>query len=229
MSVRKVIILSIGCFLLGGIISFLLLKYFFPSWINVENTLADQKVYEVEHNDCPVEEEPAETECSIFVDISGAVSIPGVYCFNPGDRVIDAVKKAGGFSKNVALEYIEREINLSKVLTDSQKLYFPSHSELICNLKDFTLKTEEVIPKESTTGSATDKNEKDNSGGITGPSSCININSADITALDSLDGIGPSTAQKIIDNRPYNSTDDLLNVSGIGQTTYDKFKDNICI
>jgi len=201
-----------------------LLKYVFPNLRVVQQSLKEEKVYQVEHNVCP-EPEVVNTQCSIFVDISGALRAPGVYCFNPGDRVIDAVKKADGFNGNTSLEYVARSINLSKSLTNNQKIYIPSKEELLCELKPFTLKEEEITPQ------APEENVP-SEGDITGnpvESNCININTANITELDSLTGIGQSTAQKIIDSRPYNSTTDLLKVSGIGQATFDKFKDNICI
>lgn len=219
MSTKKTIILCISTFTLGLVLGLLLLKYIFPNLSNINQSLQEEKVYEVEHNVCPVEKEAE--KCNIYVDVSGALNNPGVYCFDTGSLVVDAVKKAGGFNSQVALEYIARSINLAKPLTNGQKLYFPSTSELLCELKDFTLKEEEVIPtdnqKENTSENNTTKND------------CININTATITQIDSLDGVGTSTAQKIIDNRPYSKTSDLLNISGIGETTYNKFKDNICI
>ena len=224
MSSRKVIILctiSLAVGLLGGLF---LLKYIFPNLSIVEQSLKEEKVYQVEHNICP-EPEVVSTQCTIFIDISGALKTPGVYCFDPGDRVIDAVKKAGGFSEKVSLEYVARSINLSKVLVSNQKIYIPSKEELLCELKPFTLKEEEVIPQKASENIPVEEDIADNPV----ENDCVNINTANITELDSLDGIGPSTAQKIIDSRPYNSLTELLNVSGIGQATYDKFKDNICI
>lgn len=223
MSTRKTIILCISTFTLGLVLGLLLLKYIFPNLTSINQSLQEEKVYEVEHNVCPVEEKTE--ECNIYVDISGALNNPGVYCLNNGSLVVDAVKKAGGFNTNVALEYVARSINLAKPLTNGQKLYFPSTSELLCELKDFTLKEEEVIPTESQNENTTETNTTEN----TTKNDCININTATITQLDSLDGVGTSTAQKIIDNRPYSKISDLLNVSGIGETTYNKFKDNICI
>ena len=57
----------------------------------------------------------------------------------------------------------------------------------------------------------------------------ISINNASQAELESLSGVGPSTAQKIINGRPYGKLEDLMNVSGIGQVTYDKLKDGICL
>lgn len=224
MSSRKIIFLCIGSFVIGLLGGFFLLRYIFPNLSTVEQSLKEEKVYQVEHNLCP-EPEATNTQCSIFVDISGALRAPGVYCFNPGDRVIDAVKKAGGFNGNTSLEYVARSVNLSKVLVNNQKIYIPSKEELLCELKPFTLKEEEIIPQNPEENTSPEEDITDNPV----ESNCININTASITELDSLDGVGPSTAQKIIDSRPYNLITDLLKVSGIGQATYDKFKDNICI
>jgi len=223
MSSRKIIFLCIGCFVIGLIGGFFLLKFILPNLSFVQQSLKEEKVYQVEHNVC-AEPEVGSTQCSIFVDISGALRAPGVYCFNPGDRVIDAVKRAGGFNSNTSLEYVARSVNLSKSLTNNQKIYIPSKEELLCELKPFTLKEEEVViqnPEDTAPEEDIIDNPVENN--------CININTATITGLDSLDGIGPSTAQKIIDSRPYNLITDLLKVSGIGQATFDKFKDNICI
>lgn len=224
MSSRKIIFLCIGSFVIGLLGGFFLLKYIFPNLSTVEQSLKEEKVYQVEHNVCP-EPEVVNTQCSIFVDISGALRTPGVYCFNQGDRVIDAVKKAGGFNGNTSLEYVARSINLSKVLINNQKIYIPSKEELLCELKPFTLKEEEIITQEPEENAPPEEDITNNPV----ENDCININSASITELDSLTGIGPSTAQKIIDSRPYNLITDLLKVSGIGQATYDKFKNNICI
>jgi competence protein ComEA len=224
MSSRKIIFLCIGSLVIGLLGGFFLLKYIFPNLSTVEQSLKEEKFYQVEHNVCP-EPEVVNTQCSIFIDISGALRTPGVYCFNPGDRVIDAVKKAGGFNTNTSLEYVARSINLSKVLVNNQKIYIPSKEELLCELKPFTLKEEEIAPQNPEENVTPEEDITNNPV----ENSCVNINTASITELDSLDGIGPSTAQKIIDSRPYNLVSDLLKVSGIGQATYDKFKDNICI
>jgi competence protein ComEA len=224
MSTRKIIILCVISFVLGLLAGFAISYFFFPNLWKIETLSSPQSVYEVEHMECPVEEKT--TECSIFVDISGAVKNPGVYCFNPSDRVVDAIQKAGGFISTTSLAYVYRNLNLSRELSDSQKIYIPSNSELLCELKEFTLKEEKVVPTSVSNEAMGQATQID---GQQTEEKCININSATITELDSLNGIGLSTAQKIIDNRPYNSIEEILNVNGIGEATYEKFKDNICI
>ncbi len=223
MSTRKIIYLCVASLIIGLLGGFCISHFLLPNLWKIEETISQECVYEVEHNVCPVEEEP--TECSIYVDVSGAVQSPGVYCFDPGARVVDAIKKAGGFTSKTSLDYVYRSLNLAKELVSNQKIYVPSISELLCELKEFTLEEEEVIPKTNTT----DTTSSSSSNTEESESECININTASVTELDSLDGVGASTAQKIIDNRPYSSIEDILNVSGIGEATYEKFKDNICI
>lgn len=223
MPTKKIVLLCVISLILGFLGGFCISHFVLPNLWKVEEQIVQQSVYQVEHNVCPVEEQLV--ECSIFVDISGAIKSPGVYCFDPGQRVVDAIKKAGGFTTSASLEFIYRNINLAKELVANQKVYIPSTSELICNLKEFTLKEEEVIPStEEANSTGQDIEETDGM-----DATCININTASITELDSLEGIGISTAQKIIDNRPYSSVTDILNISGIGEATYNKFKDNICI
>lgn len=78
-----------------------------------------------------------------------------------------------------------------------------------------------------------DMSESENKGGTTDDSSndngCVNINTATLDELDGLQGIGASTAQKIIDARPYSEIEDIKNVSGIGDSKYEQIKNEICI
>ena len=71
-----------------------------------------------------------EEGCSIYVDAGGSLKNPGVYCLDTGSLVIDAVNKAGGFSKDSANSFIARKINLAQPLVNNQKLYFPFQNEL---------------------------------------------------------------------------------------------------
>ena len=180
-----------------------------------------------------------EEGCSIYVDAGGSLKNPGVYCLDTGSLVIDAVNKAGGFSKDSANSFIARKINLAQPLVNNQKLYFPFQNELICELKQVTVGTEitfntpittlptvEPYIDQTTTTTSTSgtTNTSDNSS-----TQCVNINTATKEQLITLNGVGESTAGKIIEGRPYANINDLLNVSGIGEATLSKFKDKICI
>jgi len=107
-------------------------------------------------------------------------------------------------------------------MKDNSKIYIPFESDYNCTLLAFSLPKEVVdivIPPKDDSNTQEDTQE----GG------CISINNATQAELETLNGVGPSTAQKIIAGRPYTKIEDLLNVSGIGQATLDKFKDNICL
>ncbi|MCD4811516.1 helix-hairpin-helix domain-containing protein [bacterium] len=160
------------------------------------------------------------SQCSVIVDIAGAVESPGVYCLEEGSTIIDAVYQAKGFTKGIAQKFVSMSMNLSSSLSDHQKIYIPFQEDVYCEIKSL-----QYIDKVANTGSTA------NSGGDTTGSTttCVNINTASIEELTQLDGIGESTAQKIIDARPYSETSDILNVSGIGEATYEKFKDDICV
>lgn len=166
-----------------------------------------------------------EDPCPVLVDISGAVSTPGVYCFADGASIIDAVKRANGFTQDAGFKYISMKMNLSAEMKDNSKVYIPFESDYNCNLLAFSLPKEVVdiinAPQES--------NEDVNNGDSANDGGCISINNATLQELETLNGVGPSTAQKIIDGRPYSKIEDLLNVSGIGEATLNKFKDSICL
>lgn len=186
---------------------------------------------------CPICSESPEKEerdgCPIKVDISGAVRNPGVYCFEEGSVIQDAVDKAKGFDTAYGYKYISRKINLAYELKDNQKIYFPFADDLICELQSFSPEVEkEVVITEDTEGVVEDntteniEEEIDNNDDNIG---CININTATKEELMELNGVGESTAQKIIDGRPYTVIEDIKNVKGIGDATFEKMKDDICL
>lgn len=137
----------------------------------------------------------------IQVHVTGEVNKPGLYKINKDSRLWDAIMAAGGFSANAD----QNSINLAKTVEDGE--------QIIINSKEPAQVTQNNT--ETTTNGK------------------ININTADSTALQTLSGVGPSTAQKIIDYRTQNgkfkSIDDLKKISGIGEKTFEKFKDKICV
>jgi len=170
--------------------------------------------------------ESKEDPCPVLVDISGAVAMPGVYCFADGASVIDAVKRANGFTQDAGFKYISMKMNLSSVMKDNSKVYIPFESDYDCNLLAFSLPKEVVdivVPPQESDDDSEEEDDSTQEGG------CISINNATLQELETLNGVGPSTAQKIIDGRPYTKIEDLLNVSGIGEATLNKFKDSICL
>ncbi len=132
---------------------------------------------------------------AIIVDVAGWVRRPGVYEFASGDRVIDAVDRAGGPRKGGDLT----ALNLAAPLTDGTQIMVPRPGVGIPGV----------------TGSA--------GSGTSAGTALININTASETELETLSGVGPVTAAAIIDyrtqNGPFAAVDDLIDVSGIGPAT----------
>lgn len=146
-----------------------------------------------------------------IVHVAGAVKKPGVYTLAEGERIIDALKMAGGETEKANLD----AINLARPIYDGQKIYFPFISEI--NENNFTEKTILQNMTSSHKNSTAD--------------SLINLNSADSSQLEVLPGIGPALAQRILDFRNNNglfrSIEEIMNVTGIGEKRFDSIKEYI--
>jgi competence protein ComEA len=147
----------------------------------------------------------------IMVDVAGAVMEPSVVELTEGSRVFEAIEKAGGLTVDADLS----TTNQAEILTDGQKLYIPTRYEL----------------EESRAGSPSSGLAANSSGAA--QSKRININTADSQTLQQLKGVGPATAEKIIsyrtENGKFKTIEDLKNVSGIGDKTFEKLKDKITV
>ena len=158
---------------------------------------------------------PTPTPGPIQVYVNGAVTHPDIYELPPDSIVETAVEAAGGFLQeaNTAV------VNLAQPLVDGVQVYVPFQEEEAA-LPVAGVNQPEIIV-ESRTSSGLDI------GGL------VNINTADLDALDALPGIGPSIAQKILDyrdaNGPFSSIEALMNVSGIGEAKFNQVKDVITI
>ena len=168
-----------------------------------------------------VQEKTEETENKkIIVHVSGAVKNEGIVELEEGARVANAIEKAGG----VRDDAYTKDINYALKLEDGMKIYVPTIEE------SKQEKEEENTNSESSNYIISSNNTKtnENSNGQK-----ININNADESELDELPGVGPSTAQKIIqyrkENGEFKSIDELKNVSGIGEAKFQKIKDLICV
>lgn len=160
----------------------------------------------------PDEEATAEAKDAIVVDVAGAVASPGVVELKDGARVADALGAAGGLAEDADLTSVNRAARL----TDGQRVYVPRVGE-------------QVAPVEGD-GSAGAAGEGTQST-VTGQA--VNINTAGLAELDALPGVGPATAQAIIDDReangPFTAPEDLMRVSGIGEKKFEKLKSSICV
>ena len=138
---------------------------------------------------------------ALIIDVTGEVVSPGVYELPVGSRVIDAIRAAGGAKAKAALS----ELNLARVIKDGEQIY---------------------VDPIYTAGSRARVGSK-----AASPRGPININRASASDLDSLDGIGPVIAKRIIayrtTNGPFTAPEDLLKVSGIGDAKFAQFKEKI--
>lgn len=158
-------------------------------------------------------EQDQNAEIPEFVDIEGSIKSPGVYQIQKYEILFQVIERAGGFSQDVDKTYVQYCINLSQKLKDEQKIYIPSLGENFSCGTSSEFKSDQSINNESEENSSV----------------LININKALKEELETLDGVGSATADKIIAARPYEELEDLLNVSGIGDATYQKFKDEITL
>ncbi len=168
---------------------------------------------------------------NIVVHISGAVNQEGIVELKKNSRIADAIEKAGGLKEGACMD----EINLAYVLEDGMKIHIPTEEEME---NQGEMEEKEYITKSS--GSNIEDNSKSNSNLIQNPNSKtltkstkININTATQTELETLPGIGPSTAVKIINYREqqgkFKTVEDIKNVSGIGDNKFNNIKDLICV
>jgi len=145
-----------------------------------------------------VENDEAVVE-QILVDIEGAVTVPGVYKLKQGARINDLLVSCQGLSQEADRDWVAKNLNKAAPLIDGAKIYIPKIDE----------------QKEAVAGTKT-------SPGL------ININQADTVLLETLPGIGPSYAQKIIDYREKNggfkSIEELMAVSGIGKSLFSQIE-----
>lgn len=168
-------------------------------------------------------EETTEKE-KIIVHISGAVQNEGIVELESGSRVADAIEKAGGLKENAYMD----EINLAYQLEDGEKIHIPTIEE-----QKEKENQESKVENESATGSDGTISRSSNSSINNGSQTKININTATEEELDTLPGIGPSTATKILDYRKekgkFKTIEEIKEVSGIGESKYEKIKDKITV
>lgn len=168
---------------------------------------------ESKEDDGAVSGEEAETQGAlVYVHIGGAVQQGGVYELPETARVIDAVNAAGGFSDEAAQD----AVNLARLVSDGEQIIVPTEEE-VQNARE-----QAGASSVSLGGSAA----------VT-PDGKVNINTASSEELQTLSGVGPSTAQKIIAEReangPFASPEDIQRVSGIGEKKYAAIADSICV
>lgn len=146
-----------------------------------------------------------ENQKIISVDVSGAVNTPGVYQLKDGSRIEDAVTAAGGFAQDANKEYISKYLNMAQKVSDGSKVYVSFEGEQVSGIQS------------GGTVAGVSANAK------------VNINTASQAELEALPGIGPVTASKIISDRPYQASEDLLNKKVVNKSVFEKIKDQLVV
>lgn len=158
----------------------------------------------------------------IFIDIAGEVKNPGVYEVTSDSRIFEAIEKAGGLTEKADTT----NVNQAETVKDGQKISIPK--------KGATAQSSGGSGGEpSQTTSAPASNAQNSAGTDPASGAKININSADSSQLQTISGIGPSTAEKIIRYRTskgaFKSIDDLKKVNGIGDKKLEKLRPYVTI
>jgi competence protein ComEA len=156
---------------------------------------------------------PTETPGPLRIYVNGQVVTPAVYSLPVGSIVQGAVEAAGGFTAIADTAVV----NLAQPLTDGMQIYVPAKGEVVS-----------VPVVVAAPGGATGEGST-----AVGSNGLININTAAIEGLDALPGIGPSTAQKIIEHRevngPFATIEGIMDVPGIGEAKFAQIKDLITV
>ena len=178
---------------------------------NTEITKEEEILVKTEENTTDLQ------DGKIIVHITGAVKKEGIVMLRENSRIADAIEEAGGLKEDADMS----KINLAYVLEDGIKIKIPSINDKEEN-EEIT-KDEEVVENTSQSNAGSENNK----------SETVNINKASQTELETLPGIGPSTALKIInyrnENGKFSSIEDLKKVSGIGDSKFDNIKDLISV
>lgn len=167
----------------------------------------------------------------IVIYIIGEVKQEGVYELDENSRISDAIEKAGGTKENADLS----QINLAYKIEDGMRIYIPKKGELVQDKEKIEDKTQEVVTGKSTdiTNTTSVNTNLSTNKKIKTDIEKINLNKATQTELETLPGIGPSTAEKIIayrkENGNFKNIEDIMNVNGIGESKYNKIKDLVSV
>lgn len=174
----------------------------------------DEQNLEIVENKTEEKTEDIDQVAKIIVHVSGAVKQEGIVELEENSRVADAIELAGGVTENAYM----KDVNLAELLEDGMKIYIPSKEE-VENQKE----SGNYVGNTNTSNkNTTDKNDLNTK---------VNINTATKEELDTLPGIGESTANKIInyreENGKFKSIEEIKEVRGIGDSKFEQIKDLI--
>ncbi len=201
-------------FIIVAIIVGLGIMYFIYNKIGTPSSEIEEDIL-VQNNSA--ESNNVSTEEEIIVHITGAVKQPGIVRLEEGSRMEDAIEKAGGLTEDADIS----NVNLAYVLEDGIKIKIPSNLDIEGEEEEVIIDDiGENISQETDTTISTSENQ-------------ININKATETELETLPGIGAELASRIVEyrnqNGKFSSSEDIKNVSGIGDSKFEKLKDLICV
>ena len=222
---KQIVIGLLIVIIIGSIGGFVIYKY---QTLPKEKTIDTVKVQKIKKEK---KEETIEKVEEYMVDIKGEVNNPGIYKLKKGSRIIDVVGEAGGLTESADTSVI----NLSKKITDEMVIIIYSRQEVENWVatkqqeeylqKKCLLKEEGQVENDACIEEKTEPEEKQ-------PSAMVNINTATKEELMTLSGIGETKAEAIISYRektPFQKIEDLKNVSGIGDSTFEEIKSNITV
>lgn len=221
---------------------------------NIEINLTEESVNEIEEENIAESESTHETQNTqeiqdeqedkqiyknaenneiIYVYITGEVNNPGVVLLNSGSRIVDAIEAAGGVTNKANIS----KVNLVYVLQDGMKVNIPNNTDLKNNenFEYITMSSGDEKNDANTGNSSTTITSESSSSNNESAFkiSIVNINTATQTELETLPGIGPSLALRIVnyrkENGKFSSIEDIKNVSGIGEAKYEDIKNYIKI
>ncbi len=159
------------------------------------------------------EAEGGDSASVVTVEIAGSVNRPGVYSLAAGARIDDLINNAEGLNDLADGQWVEKYLNRAAILIDGQKIYIPS--------------VDEQLPPSSARSDMGDQSVNQVFG--SSDTRVINVNTASQKELEELPGIGPVYAQKIIDNRPYSSVEDLRTREVLRQNVFEEIKNAVTV
>lgn len=213
---QKIIILIIAV-----IIAIIIYNFYIKEneFININNITTEEND-KIEYQQNIIQESENKTNVEIIVHVSGAVNKEGIVKLPQNSRIADAIEKSNGLKEDADIQ----DINLAYILEDGMKIYIP-------NKKDKSEK--EKVNKEDNNYYENNNVTQYNNSNNKKQNQKININTATQTELETLPGIGPSTALKIINYRnkqkKFSNIEEIKEVSGIGDSKFDNIKNLITI
>lgn len=192
---------------------------------NLIENITDINTIETSEENETKEQEKVDITKKIMVYITGEVKNPGIYELEENSRIKDVIEKAGGLKETADIT----DINLATILQDEDKITIPTKDKTMEEKQN----TERIQSNKQSKTTEKSQNTTSISTNTTGKNqnTKVNINTATQTELETLPGIGPSTASKIVsyrkENGKFKSIEEIKKVNGIGESKYKKIKELI--